>query len=126
MRRWVAWNIWFRLQERLKGHETFRMLHEMEAADRLSAPELERLQRERLRDFLDACYRHVPYVRRRMQEAGVEPGQIREAADLTRLPLLTKADIRGHRAELRSDRAAHLSPFATGGSTGEPLIFDLG
>jgi phenylacetate-CoA ligase len=126
MRRWIAWNVWFRLQERLKGHETFRMLHQMEAADRLSAPELARLQRERLRDFLDACYRHVPYVRRRMQEAGVEPGQIRDAADLTRLPLLTKADIRRHRAELRSTQAGRLSPFATGGSTGEPLIFDLG
>ena len=34
--------------------------------------------------------------------------------------------MREHRAELRSDNATHLSTFTTGGSTGEPLIFDLG
>ena len=126
MRRWLAWNVWFRLQERAKGHATLRMLREMEAADRLSVPELEQLQRKRLRHLVDVCYRHVPYVRRRMQEAGVEPRQIREAADLQRLPLLTKADIREHRSELRSETAKRLSVFTTGGSTGEPLIFDLG
>ena len=126
MRRWLAWHVWFRLQERAKRHPTFRILREMEAADRLSALELEELQRRRLGAFLDACYRDVPFVRRRMEQAGVEPGQIREAADLVRLPLMTKADIRAHRSELRATTATRLSPFTTGGSTGEPLIFDLG
>ena len=126
MHRWIAWNVAFRLQEHVKGHDTFRMLREMEAADRLSAPALEQLQQKRLHQFLESCYRHVPYVRRRMQEAGVSPEQIRDASDLPRLPLLTKADIRRHRGELRSDTATRLSPFTTGGSTGEPLIFDLG
>ena len=126
MRRWLTWHVWFPLQELAKGHETFRVLGEMESADRLSAPDLAQLQRQRLRTFLDDCYRHVPYVRRRMQDAGVEPGQIRDAADLPRLPILTKADIRSHRSALRSETASRLSHFTTGGSTGEPLIFDLG
>lgn len=126
MRRWLAWNLWFRLQELAKGHETFRMLRDMEAADRLTASDLEQLQRERLRAFLESCYRHVPYVRRRMQESGVDPRDIRDAGDLRRLPLMTKADIRRHRSELCAQNATRLSPFTTGGSTGEPLIFDLG
>ncbi len=126
MRRWLAWNVWFPLQEMAKGHATLRMLREMETADRLSAPDLEQLQRQRLLRLVDSCYRHVPYFRRRMQELGVEPRQIRDAADLQCLPLLTKADIRGHRSELRSEKAQRLAPFTTGGSTGEPLIFDLG
>lgn len=126
MRRWLALNVWFRLQELAKGHETFRMLRDMDAADRLTAFELEQLQRERLRAFLESCYRHVPYVRRRMQESGVGPGDIRDVGDLRRLPLMTKADIRCHRSELRAQNATRLSPFTTGGSTGEPLIFDLG
>jgi phenylacetate-CoA ligase len=126
MRRWLARNVCFRLQELAKGHETFRMLRDMEAADRLSVSELEQLQRERLRGFLESCYRHVPYVRRRMQEAGVGPEDIRDPGDLRRLPLTTKADIRRHRSELRARNATRLSPFTTGGSTGEPLIFDLG
>jgi phenylacetate-CoA ligase len=126
MRRWLARNVWFRLQELAKGHETFRMLRDMEAADRLTASELEQLQLERLRAFLESCHQHVPYVRRRMQESGVGPGDIRDAGDLRRLPLMKKADIRRHRSELRAQNATRLSAFTTGGSTGEPLIFDLG
>lgn len=125
MLRWIAWNIVFRLQERAKRHESFSILREMEAADRLSGVELRQLQTEKLREFIDSCYRHVPYVRRRMDEAGVAPGDIREPADLALLPLMTKADVRQHRESLRSDIAGKLVPFSTGGSTGEPLIFDL-
>ena len=126
MRRWLAWNVWFRLQERAKGHETFRILHDMERADALSCAELEALQRERLRAFVDSCYKHVPYIQRCFDQAGVRPGEIRQAADLQRLPVLRKADIRRHRTDLRSTATSRLSPFTTGGSTGEPLIFDLG
>src|SRR5204863_3581108 len=116
----------FRLQELAKGHDTLRMLREMEQADRLSAPALQALQLARVRALLESSYRNVPYVRRTMQEAGVLPGDIRELGDLARLPVMTKAEIRAHRSELRSDTAERLSPFTTGGSTGEPLIFDLG
>jgi phenylacetate-CoA ligase len=126
MRRWLAWNVWFPLQERMKGHDTLRILREMEAADRMSAVELAALQRDRLRAFIESCYAHVPYVRSRMQAAGVTPAEIREPADLSRLPLSTKKDMRAARGALRSAIAGPLSPFTTGGSTGEPLIFDLG
>ena len=68
MRRWVAWNVWFRLQEATKGHSTFRILRAMEASDRLPADGLKALQGLQLRAFIDACYRDVPYVRRRMEE----------------------------------------------------------
>jgi len=126
MRRWLAWNVAFRLQEWAKGHETFRQLREMEAADRLSAEGLQELQARRLQALVCSCYQHVPYIRQRMDKAGVRPEQIRTAADLAQLPVFTKADFREHRADLRSDQATRLSQFTTGGSTGEPLIFDLG
>lgn len=125
MYRWVTWNILFRLHEALKGHATYRMLKDMEAADRFSPAELEELQRKKLRDIVDYAYAHVPYVRSRMQEAGVLPEQIREPADLRLLPLMRKADVRANRERLRSDIAGKLAPFTTGGSTGQPLIFDL-
>jgi phenylacetate-CoA ligase len=125
MHRWLGWNIFFRLHETLKGHATFRMLNEMEVADRFSEAELEELRRRRLRDLIEYSYAHVPYVRRLMQEARLTPSDIREPADLVRLPLMRKADVRQNRAALRSDIAKKLSSFTTGGSTGEPLIFDL-
>src|ERR1700734_667452 len=125
MRRWLISNVLFPLHEQAKGHPTYRLLAEMEATDRLSVPELDDLFAARLQSFIADCYAHVPYVRKRMQELGVTPSQIREPRDLTLLPLMKKVDVRNHREDLRSDQARHLTPFSTGGSTGQPLLFDL-
>jgi phenylacetate-CoA ligase len=125
MYRWFAWNVVFRLQEMAKGHPTFEILREMEAVDHFSHTELERYRRDKLRRFIDYCYAHVPYVRTRMQEAGVQPGDIGEPQDLSVLPLMRKADVRTHRRSLLSDVAGKLASYTTGGSTGEPLVFDL-
>jgi phenylacetate-CoA ligase len=60
-----------------------------------------------------------------MEEAGVQPCDIQTPADLAKLPLMTKADVRQNREGLRSTAAGKLASSATGGSTGQPLIFDL-
>ncbi len=125
MHHWLVWNFVFPLQERVKGHPTLRILKQMEEADRLSAAGLEELQQRKLKNFIEYCYLHVPYVKTQMEKAGVLPADIRTAADLAQLPVMTKSDVRRHRSELRSDIAPRLSPFSSGGSTGEPLIFDI-
>lgn len=125
MRRWITWNVFFRLQETLKGHATFRMLRDMQAADRMSPAELDQVQNERLASLIRYCQTHVPYVRDYMRQAGIQSSQIRTAGDLDRFPVIRKADIRRYRECLRSEVAGKLSSFATGGSTGEPLQFDL-
>lgn len=126
MHRWLIWNVFFRAHERMKGHDTYRFLREMEAADRLSAEGLEDLRRQKLRELIEYAYTHVPYLRTRMTQAALKPADIREPGDLTRLPLMRKADARANREALRSDIAGKLASFTTGGSTGDPLIFDLG
>jgi len=126
MRRWLSWNVLFPLQEWMKGHPTLRILREMEAADRLSLDELEQLSREKLGDFIRYCYAHVPYVRTCLQQAGIEPSQIQNVKDLAVLPRMSKAEVQKNRELLRSDVAGQLASLATGGSTGTPLIFDIG
>ncbi len=125
MQRWLVWNVLFPLHEWAKGHPSFRILKEMEAADRLPAAELAALRDRKLRQLIDYGYAHVPYVQRIMREAGLTPADIQGPADLRRLPLMRKADVRRHRAELRSQIAGKLTSFSTGGSTGEPLLYDL-
>jgi phenylacetate-CoA ligase len=125
MHRWLVWNVLFPLQERAKGHPTLRILKEMEAADRISVAALEQLRTDRLKQFVQYTYSHVPYVRGVMDRAGVQPLAIRGPADLVRLPLMRKADVRRCRESLRSRLAGKLTPFSTGGSTGAPLLFDL-
>lgn len=125
MRRWLARNLFFPLQEVLKGHSTLNILREMEAADLLSGNKLEQLRNEKLQNLISYCHSHVPYVRTLMQERGIEPSRIREPRDLTLFPVMAKAQMRKHRMGLRSELAGKLQPFATGGSTGDPLTFDL-
>jgi phenylacetate-CoA ligase len=117
--------MFFPLQERLKRHATLEILKEMERVDTLSRSELAELQSSRLRALIEYAYAHVPYVRNRMQECGVRPADIQSTEDLRRLPVMTKADIRAHRSELRSEIARNLVLNSTTGSTGEPLLFDI-
>src|SRR5215471_5926029 len=105
MRRWFTWNVLFRLHELAKGHDTYTMLRDMEAADRLSAAELAELQRRKLRELIEYSFAHVPYVRNRMTEAGLTPADVRGPEDLCRLPLMRKSDVRENRTALRSDIA---------------------
>lgn len=125
MSHWLIWNVLFRLHEQVKGHDTYRFLREMEAADCLSPKGLEELRRQKLRELIDYAAAHVPYIQARLKEAGVRASDIREPRDLRLLPLMRKADARANREALRSDIAGKMSSFTTGGSTGDPLIFDL-
>ena len=125
MHRWLVWNVFFPLHEWAKGHPTFRILKDMEAADLLTAAELEQLRAAKLKDFLCYGYENVPYVRNVMQQARIEPSDIRGPADLVYFPLMRKADVRKNREIMRSRVAGKLTLFSTGGSTGEPLLFDL-
>ncbi len=126
MHRWMVWNILFPLHERLKGHPSFRMLKEMEAADLLTAAELAELRARKLQQLIQYAYENVPYTHRSMDEAGVPASGIRGPEDLRRLPIMRKADVRKNREAMKSRIAGKVTPFSTGGSTGDPLIYDVG
>jgi len=58
--------------------------------------ELEHLQFERLQSTLNRVYGHVPFYRRRFDEAGVSPESVESLSDIVRLPFTTKEDILGN------------------------------
>lgn len=85
---------------------------------------IEALQLERLQRLLAWCHREVPYYRRTWDAAGIRVEDIRSLADFSRLPILSKADIRNHADELKATSLKDdLGYKATGGSTGEPLRY---
>lgn len=55
---------------------------------------LTELQGERLRDMVERIYFNVPFYRNKLQEMGIEPGDIRSLDDLKKLPFTTKQDLR--------------------------------
>ena len=99
---------------------------ELTRTESFSRDQLLEYQFDKFRRLVDHAYRNVPYYRRRMQEAGVEPADFRGPDDIVRFPLSTKQEIRENQNELRatgSDRPMKLVKSQTGGTTGLPLKF---
>ncbi|MBH9576516.1 phenylacetate--CoA ligase family protein [Inhella proteolytica] len=115
----------FPLHEGLKRHDSVRIRRAMERSQWWSPEQLQALQWQRLRALLQEAER-VPYYLERFAQAGLRWQDLKSLADLPRLPLLTKADIRAHSDALRHPEARGLARFNTGGSSGEPLVFFIG
>lgn len=90
----------------------------------LGAAEVRVLQETRLRHLVRHAYRHVPYYRETFDRLGIDPDGIRTLADLVRLPILQKDDIRRNlHFDLMADNhdKRRMLAITTSGSTGEPL-----
>ncbi len=119
-------NFLFPLHERLKGHDTVAVRRRMERTQWLPPEELQQLQLQRLRAFLQDVAAHVPVWRARFAQLEFDPDTVESLDALQRLPLTDKAFIRDNREGLKADDARGLARFNTGGSSGEPLIFFIG
>lgn len=112
------------LLERERYSGRFREFQDLLArTEWASAADLEAYQNERLLMVVSHAYEHVPFYRRQFDALKLTPADIRSRADLAKLPLLTRDDIRERFDELRS-RAFPQRALRTGhtsGTTGTPL-----
>ena len=65
-----------------------------EAKECMSRDELQTLQSARLVKLVDRVYHNVEFYRKKMQQLGIEPGDIKGIEDITKLPFTTKNDLR--------------------------------
>ncbi len=65
-----------------------------EAVECASREEIRKLQSERLVKQVQHVWDNVPYCRKKMEEAGVTPADIKGVEDLKKLPFLSKDDLR--------------------------------
>lgn len=65
-----------------------------EAKECMSRDELTSLQSKRLVKTVNRVYHNVEYYRKKMQQTGIEPGDIQGIEDLDKLPYTTKDDLR--------------------------------
>ena len=100
-------------------------LRELEDSQWWPRDRIDALQRGRLQETIRHAYAHVPYYRRVMRERAIEPQDIGAVADLSHLPILTKAIVRENLHDLTADdaRRGDLIRSRTSGSTGSPLVF---
>jgi phenylacetate-CoA ligase len=84
--------------------------------------DLRALQLQRLQTVVERVYHLVPFYRRRLDEAGVKPEDIRILDDLQRLPFTTKQDIRDNYpfGMFATPMAQIVRIHASSGTTGKP------
>ena len=116
----------FPLHERLKGHDSVAWRRRLEASQWASPEQIDALQIERLKQFLTEAGRRVPFCRTLFAEVGFDPASLRTVQDLQQLPFMTKDVIRAAGDALRAEGHGPLTRLNTGGSSGEPLIFQVG
>ncbi len=85
---------------------------------------MEALQVKRLRDLADRISTTVPFYRKKLGEAGYQPGDIRKREDLARLPFTTKEDLRDNYPfglfAVPMERVVRI--HASSGTTGKPTV----
>ncbi len=90
----------------------------------LPREEIEKIQLERLRETVSRVYERVEPYRKKMDEAGVRPEDIRTLADLCRLPFVTKQDMRDNYPfglfAVPKDKLLRI--HASSGTTGKPTV----
>jgi phenylacetate-CoA ligase len=64
------------------------------SAETISRDELQELQSRRLRELVKRVYANVPLYRKKMQDQGILPGDVRGIEDLKKLPFTYKQDLR--------------------------------
>lgn len=90
----------------------------------LSRDEMNQLQGERLIATVERVYENVPFYKKKMDDMGLEVGDIRGIEDLSKLPFTTKQDLRDHYPyglfAVPMKRVVRV--HASSGTTGRPTV----
>ncbi|MFD1556874.1 phenylacetate--CoA ligase PaaK [Paraburkholderia silviterrae] len=96
----------------------------LEPIETASRDELAALQLERLKWSLNHAYENSPVYRRKFDEAGVHPSELKSLADLARFPFTTKKDLRDNYPfgmfAVPQDQISRI--HASSGTTGKPTV----
>jgi phenylacetate-CoA ligase len=86
--------------------------------------QLRDLQSRRLSDTVYRVYQNVPFYRKKMQELGIAPEDIKSIDDIKYLPFTTKADLRDNYPYglFASPMSEIIRIHASSGTTGKPTV----
>jgi phenylacetate-CoA ligase len=97
---------------------------ELEPIETASQDELAALQLARLKWSLRHAYANVAHYRRRCDDVGIHPDDVRKLEDLSRFPFTTKDDLRDHYPfglfAVPREKIARI--HASSGTTGKPTV----
>ena len=95
-----------------------------EKAETMPRDELEELQGQKLQKLAKYVYDNIDFYKKRFDEQGIKPGDIKSLADITKLPLTLKTDLRDHYPfglnAVPLDEIVRI--HASSGTTGKPTV----
>lgn len=93
-----------------------------ETAECMDLEQRRELQGYRLRDTVARVYQNVEFYRKKMQELGIEPGDIKTIDDIVKLPFTTKKDLRDNYpfGLCAAPESEFVRIHASSGTTGKP------
>ena len=90
----------------------------------MSREQLREIQSRRLVKMAEYVYHNTPFYRKKFQEMGLEPGDIRSIDDITKLPFTNKLDLRDNYpfglAAVPMSQIVRI--HASSGTTGKPVV----
>lgn len=108
----------------LKRRKTLRYWDGLEHSQWMSGAELEAMRLASLRRLIAHAETKCPYYREAWRARGIAAADLNSLADLAKWPIVDRGVIRENRERMRTP-GARLIARATGGSSGEPLQFDI-
>ena len=111
--------------ERVKGRTTLRHWAAAERSQWWPAERHAANQIVALQAVLEHAQRTCPYYSTEWSGLGLDARQVQTPADFANWPLISRETIHAHRVEMRTTAPCRMMSKATGGSSGEPLRFDL-
>jgi len=103
----------------IKGESVGKYLLEYNNSQWLSEDEIYELQNRKFLQLFRYAIGSIPFYRSIYK--GIEAGDIRSLADITKLPKITKDDVKNYNNQMVSREFILTARKTTGGSTGEPI-----
>lgn len=125
MRKILAKDIGLKLFDVLKGRNVVKHYNQFRRMRKSDAETNRQYQLEKLKSLLVHAYDHVPFYKKRMEEAGFDPTQLSSVKDLEKLPPLTREDLQNHWQDIIADNTEKekLDKGTSSGSTGVAVVY---
>ena len=125
---WLQENIILPANDLLSGQSISKSLHFLLESQSWTTEELVAYQEERLRSLVKHAYENVPFYHELFKEHHLVPSDINTIADLHKIPVISKNDLRKHPADYymaRNISTRKCIRMNSSGSTGEPFTYFL-
>lgn len=114
--------IW-KTKKHLADRQFIEQAKQLERQQLYSQEQLQDLQLKKLQNLVGYAFEKVPFYQKKFNSINFNPNDLKTLEDFSKLPILTKDNIRMHFEELRAIGFPHSKTRTsfTGGSTGVPL-----